>query len=53
MSFSALKLLGVSNQVLGKLVVVGVAITVGTILVMRSRTKRAVVAAELAPASTV
>lgn len=50
MSFSALKLLGVSNQVLGKLVVVGVVVTVGTLLTMRARTKRAATA-ELATSS--
>ncbi len=55
MSFSALKLLGVSNQVLGKLVVVGVVVTVASLVTTRLRAKRALGATAtgpgLAPAS--
>ena len=40
MSFSALKLLGVSNQVLGKLVVVGVVVTVGLLVTIACEASR-------------
>jgi len=46
MSVSALKLLGVSNQVMGLLVVAGAAVIVTGMLVARGRTKRAAVATE-------
>jgi uncharacterized protein len=41
MSFSALKLLGVSNQALGDLAIVGAILTVGSLVVMRTRAARA------------
>jgi uncharacterized membrane protein YfcA len=46
MSVSALKLLGVSNQVMGILVVAGAATIVTGMLVVRARAKRAAIAAE-------
>jgi hypothetical protein len=40
MSFSALKLLGVSNHALGDLAIVGGALTVGTVVTLLVRGKR-------------